>query len=178
MPQGVERIGRSLIAYSLGNFYFPAHSCGYMKENGPHTAHSFMLLANVSKAGVESFSRVPFAIPPAPQERPVPPAGPDKDAMLAYIADLDRMVLDDEMVRRNWRQIALRHLKIYLERAKKLQPEDMLQDILGRLLLVAENRSWVNEVFSVVKENWQRQAETVDPLHRPHYVLTQRKKDS
>ncbi len=44
--------------------------------------------------------------------------------------------------------------------------------------LVAENRSWVEEVFEAVRENWDRQAAVVDPLHRPHYVLTQKKKAS
>jgi poly-gamma-glutamate synthesis protein (capsule biosynthesis protein) len=178
VPQGVERIGKSLIAYSLGNFYFPAHSSKYMKDNGPHTAHSFLLLAKVGKVGVESFTRVPFVIAPPPNERAIPLAGSEKESMLAYFGELDRMVLDDEAVRRNWRQIAMRHLKLYLERAKTLLPEDMLQDTLGRLLLVAENRSWVEEAFQVVRENWARQAEVVDPLHRPHYVLTQRKKAS
>ena len=43
VPQGVERVGRSLIAHSLGNCVFDAHTSSYMSENGPHTAHSFVL---------------------------------------------------------------------------------------------------------------------------------------
>lgn len=178
VPQGIERIGRSLVVYSLGNFCFPAHSSRYMKDNGPHTGHSFLLLAEVGKEGVESFRRVPFVIPPVPNERAIPAEAGDRDALLAYFAELDRMVLDDETVKRNWRAIALRHVTAYLNRVKKLETEDLLQDILGRLLLVAENRSWVAEAFEAVKENWARQSAAVDPLHRPHYVLTQRKKDA
>ena len=67
VPQGVEMVDGALVAYSLGNFAFNAHTSGYMKGNGPHTAHSFLLLAEVGKEGVRSFERVPFEIqePPA-----------------------------------------------------------------------------------------------------------------
>ncbi|MHC4716705.1 MAG: CapA family protein, partial [Planctomycetota bacterium] len=64
VPQGVERIDGSLIAYSLGNCCFEAHTSDYMKHNGPHTAHSFVLLAEIAGGRVRSFCRVPFEIPP------------------------------------------------------------------------------------------------------------------
>ena len=176
VPQGVELIDGSLIAHSLGNFYFAAHTDKYMKDNGPHTAHSFLLLAEVSKAGVAGFTRVPFAIREVPEQRPIPLEGRQAEQMLAYFDRLDRMVADDETVRRNWREIALRHLDIYLERVSKLTREDVLEDIIGRLLLVAENRSWVGEVFAEVQQRWARRAGHIDPLHRPHYYFTSRKK--
>jgi hypothetical protein len=176
VPQGVELIDGRLIAYSLGNFYFAARTDEYMKSNGPHTAHSFLLLAKVGKGGVQSFSRVPFEIREPPEQRPVPLAGDEEARMLGYLEELDRKVGDDQTVRRNWREIALRHLDIYLERVKKMSREDLLEDLLGRLVLVAENRSWVDEVFAVVRENWARQAGHVDPYHRPNYRLSQRRK--
>lgn len=178
VPQGVERVGRSLIAYSLGNFLFPAYSFTYMRDNGPHTAHSFLLLTRVGKEGIVSFERVPFVIKPSPDERPIPAEAVERESLLAWFGELDRMVLNDGIVKRNWRDIALRHMSTYLQRAQTLQPDDLLQDILGRLLLVAENRSWVDEVFAAVKENWANQANKVDPLHRPHYVLTRSRKGS
>jgi hypothetical protein len=175
VPQGVELTDGRLIAYSLGNFYFAAHTSPYMKDNGPHTAHSFLLLAEVGKGGVESFSRVPFQIGQVPEQRPVPADGEEKTQSLAYLRELDRKCRDDDLVRRNWREIALRHLDLYLERVKKMQREDLLEDLLGRLVLVAENRSWVDEVFQAVKENWSAQAGQVDPHHRPNYRMKQRK---
>ena len=174
VPQGVELIDGCLIAYSLGNFYFPAHSSEYMKGHQPHTARSFVLLAEVSRDGVHSFRREPFEIQPPPNERPVPLTGPAREEMIAYLEELDRMVADDEIVRTNWRRIALEHLDIYLQRIKQKDSEEVLADLLGRLLLVAENRNWVEEVFAAVKENWAHQAAQVDPLHRPHYVLRSR----
>ncbi|HUT57715.1 MAG TPA: CapA family protein [Phycisphaerae bacterium] len=175
VPQGVELIDGRLIAYSLGNFYFAAHSDDYMKGNGPHTAHSFLLLAEVGAGGVESFARVPFEIRQAPEQRPVPLDAPERERMLAYLEQLDRKAADDEAVKGNWRDIALRHLDIYLERVRKYGREDLLVDLIGRLVLVAENRSWIDEVFAAVKENWARQARRVDPCHRPQYAMTSRK---
>ena len=175
VPQGVELIDGRLIAYSLGNFYFAAHSDDYMKDNGPHTAHSFLLLAEVGPGRVASFERVPFEIRPPPEQRPVPLDGPERERMLAYLEQLDRKAADDEVVKGNWRDVALRHLDIYLDRARKLGREDLLVDLIGRLVLVAENRSWIDEVFAAVKENWTRQARRVDPYHRPQYAMTSRK---
>ena len=176
VPQGVELIGGSLIAYSLGNFYFPAHSDPYMAEHGPHTGHSFLLLAEVSAGGVESFRRVPFEIAPPPNQRPVPLTGPAGEEMLAYLAELDRKCRDDELVGRNWRRKALEHLAIYLQRVKDqdMDVERLLEELLGRLLLVDENRSWTAEVFEAVKENWAAQRQRRDEHHRPNHVLMSR----
>ncbi len=169
VPQGVEMVNGCLIAYSLGNFYFPAHSMPYMKDNGPHTAHSFLLLAEVSKKGVQSFTRVPFAIAESPNERPAPLQGKARLAMLRYLAQLDLQCQDDDLVRQNWREISVRHLKTYLQRVmdKGYSQDALLDDVLGRLLFVQENRLWVEEAFSVIRDNWASQAQRVDPLHRP-----------
>ena len=176
VPQGVELIDGSLIAYSLGNCYFPAHSSPYMAENGPHTGHSFLLLAEVSDAGVESFRRVPFEIAPPPEQRPAPLTGPAGEEMLAYLAELDRKCADDELVAANWRRIALDHLATYLQRVKDqdMGVERLLEELLGRLLLVAENRSWTAEVFEAVKERWDAQRQCRDERHRPQYVMMSR----
>lgn len=175
VPQGIERIGDALVVYSLGNLLFAAHSDAYMHDNLPHTGHSFLLLAEVERRRVKSFTRIPFAIRPAPEERPAPLEEPDKCELLQYFGELDRMAADDEIVACNWRQIALDRLSQQLEQARNLDRDDLLTETLGRLLLVQENRNWVDEVFRIVRENWARQAATADPLHRPHYVITNRK---
>ncbi len=176
VPQGIEMIGKRLVAYSLGNFYFAAHTSAYMAGNGPHTAHSFLLLAEVGADGVESFERIGAAIRPPPEQRPHPLAGAEADEMLAWFDRLDALAVDDQAVARNWREIALRHLATYLKRIQGQDSDDLLADTLGRLTLVAENRNWVDEVYAAVKENWARQAAHVDPLHRPQYTMMARKK--
>ncbi len=176
VPQGIERIGDSLVVYSLGNFVFASHSDSYMRENLPHTGHSFLLLAEVERRRVNSFTRVPLIISPAPEERPAPADGADRDRLLAYFAELDALAADEQAVARVWRQLAIDRLAGQLERLKTMTCDDLLAETLGRLLLVQENRSWVNEVMRVVQENWAKQANTIDPLHRPHYVITNRPK--
>ena len=64
--QGVEHLGGSLIAYSLGNFVFHAHTSTYLQAHLPATARSFVLLVDVARDGVRSFTRVPVAITPPP----------------------------------------------------------------------------------------------------------------
>ena len=96
---------------------------------------------------------------------------------MGYLAELDRKVADDATVRANWRRTALELLDVYLGRVKSMDRLEVLENLLGRLLLlVAENRSWVEEVFAVVKANWARRAEQVDPYHRPHWAFSSREK--
>jgi len=171
VPQGVEHIDGRLIAYSLGNCLFEAHTSDYMKSNGPHTAHSFVLLAEIAGGQVRSFRRVPFGIPRPPNQRPVPLEGTAAAELLGWFDELDRQVADDETVRANWRAKALEMLGVYLGKAKGMEAEEALEDLLGRCLLVAENRSWVDEAFEEVRERWSHRAQRVDPWHRPHYVL-------
>ena len=138
-------------------------------------ATELAVIDGVGPDGVAGFERVPVAIRPPPEQRPVPLEGAAAEEMLAYFDRLDRLAADDEAVARNWREIALRHLETYLNRAKEQDVDDLLEDTLGRLLLVAENRNWVDEVFAAVQENWGRQAARIDPLHRPQFAMMSRK---
>jgi len=173
VPQGCEMIDGCLIAYSLGNFIFPAHSSGYMKGNGPHTAHSFLLLAEVTKDGVQSFERVPFEIKAPPEERPAPVEGDAREEMLGYLAQLDAHLKDDAFVLKTWREVAKRLLATYIKRAAERDIDNVIEELVGRLCLTAENRSWMEEILAMGREAWDaRNAEEPDPLHRPHYRFT------
>jgi len=177
VPQGVERVGRGLVAYSLGNCVFDAHTSEYMRSHGPHTGQSFLLNVELSPAGAGDFERVGFRIDPPPEQRPRPLAGREAEALLARLDELDRAVVDDETVAANWRRAALRHLDIYLERLRGMGREEVIDDLLGRLLLVAENRSWVEEVFRVVRQRWSARADAPCPYNRPHRLLRRRFED-
>ena len=52
--------------------------------------------------------------------------------------------------------------------------ERLLEETLGRLLLVDENRGWTAAVFEAVKERWSAQRQRRDEHHRPNYVLMSR----
>jgi hypothetical protein len=146
-----------------------------MKNNGPHTAHSFLLLAEVGKDGVRSFERVPFEIGEPPEERPAPLEGAARDGMLAYLADLDAKLKDDEFVRRTWRAVAKNLLATYIKRAAERGADGVLEELVGRLCLVRENRTWMEEILAMGREHWEAQQRERDPLHRPHYRFAKKK---
>ena len=64
----------------------------YHKVKRPHEAHSFVLVASVSKQGVQEFSRVPFEIRQPPELRPFPRPRAEAERLLAYFEELDRGV--------------------------------------------------------------------------------------
>ena len=162
-----------LVAYSLGNFIFPAHTSDYMKGNAPHTGHSFMLLAEVTKDGVRSFERVPFEIAEPPEERPAPLEGKARDEMLQYLAQLDAHQKDDPFVLKTWRERAKGLLATTIKRAAERDIDSVIEELVGRLCLTAENRSWMEEILAMGREAWDaRNNEEPDPLHRPNYRFT------
>jgi hypothetical protein len=171
VPQGVEMAHGALIAYSLGNFVFPAHSFPYMRDNGPHTASTFLLLAEVTRQGVVAFDRVPFRIEEPPEERPVPLTGAAAAEMRAHFAQLDAWLQDGEFVRRTWREAAKRHFAAQVRRAaSRLETsgvDGVIEDLVCRLCLVAENRSWMEEILAAAQEHWQVQLRNQATWRRP-----------
>jgi len=169
VPQGVEMLDGTLIAYSLGNFVFGAHSDDYMKRNGPHTAKSFVLLAEVDSHGVHSFERVPCVIPEPPEERPCPARGTERDELLSYFAQLDRWLADEEFVRRTYRERAVAAFASFIKRAAERDVQDVIEELVGRAVLVAENRAWMEEILAMAREHWAQVSASSDPYHRPNY---------
>lgn len=177
VPQGVERHRGSLIAYSLGNFVFPGHSMPYMAQNGPHTSESMVLLVELSRRGVGGFERVPCVIQKPPQERPVPAAGRERTRLLRYFDTLDRMVRDDRTVRRVWRETVRDFLKGYMgiiRNAPEADPDLLLQDLLPRMLFVAENRRVMEEASDIAREHWDEVVAGDNTYQRPGWRLGRR----
>lgn len=169
VPQGIERIGGSLIAYSLGNFVFHTHTSSYLSRHLPHTAQTFVLLAEVTREGVQRVDRIPVLIGAPPDQRPRPSEGAEADAISARLGELDRFVADDARVVANWRDTAVRQLIANVGRMSSLAAEDDILHTLGRLTLVAENRAWVDEAGKAVAERWELQRRLVDPYHKPSF---------
>ena len=168
VPQGVERIGSSLIAYSLGNFVFHARTSPYMRAHAPATAHSFVLLVHVSRAGVDGFDRMPVVIGAPPEERPALAAGEAAEELNSEFERLDRLVADDAAVARNWRSTAIRHLQTNVPLvADDAADANRLLAHVGRFLYVAENKAWVDEVERAARELWEEQRQQVHEFQRP-----------
>jgi hypothetical protein len=169
VPQGAEMVNGCLVCYSLGNFVFDAHTDAYMSDNGPHTAHSFVLVAEIGEDGVRSFERVPFEIQEPPEQRPTPLEGAKKEEMLAYLADLDRKLQDEEFVRRTWRETARKSLSSLLRELGRRNLDNVIEEMVGRYCILAENRSWMQEIPEMGREHWEAQKQSSDPYHRPHW---------
>jgi hypothetical protein len=168
VPQGVEHIGSSLIAYSLGNFVFHARTSPYMRAHGPATAESFVLLVSVSHAGVDGYDRIPVVIGAPPEERPALAAGDAAARLSAEFKRLDSLVADDAAVARNWRSTATRQLQANVRLlADDADDATRLLSHVGRLLYVAENRAWVDEVERAARELWEEQRQQVHEFQRP-----------
>jgi len=195
VPQGCEMIDGCLVAYSLGNFIFPAYSLPYMKRHRADSAYSFVLLAEVARDGVRSFERIPFEIMPPPAERPHPAEGAVHDRMLRRFAELDGYLQDEDFLRRTWSDFAKRHFESYLRLAvEPVRPSRwqsfgrrvarrlglditpdidlIVEELVGRLYFTAENRNCLEEVLRLARVAWEeRLDEPPDPLHRPQHRL-------
>jgi poly-gamma-glutamate synthesis protein (capsule biosynthesis protein) len=169
VPQGVERIGNSLIAYSLGDFCFPVYSDSYLRAHLPNTARSYVLLAEVGKNGVEEFSREPLEILQPPNERPAPATGAARAEILQYLDTLDQKVQDDEVLARTWREVSLETLDSLLLSLAAARDPQVARRLLGRVLLVAGNRSWFDEACRAIADDWSALVENEDAYHRPNY---------
>ena len=173
VPQGIELVDGSLIAYSLGNFVFPAHSCSYMKSHGPETAYSYLLLVDLGREGVKSFRRIPFIIDAHPEERPRPMKGREQEALEEYLKQLDHMVADDKIVMENWQRTAMQQFDSSLANMRRMDRRDLLVYELGLLLFGGANRDWVREVVKVIQANWERQQTREDLHHPPLHGISQ-----
>lgn len=167
VPQGIERRGDALIAYSLGNFIFEPHSDRYLNANGPRTAHSFVLMLELDKGGIESFRRIPVFIALPPDERPV--HAPAELKLPEYFRLLDETLSNEDEVKRIWRETAVKHLEIFLGKLKNADTETALNEIIPRMLLVAENRECFNEIFETVKERWIKRQRQKFEYQRPNF---------
>jgi len=176
VPQGCEMVDGCLIAHSLGNFVFNAHTSPYLKGNGPHTWHSFVLLVKVGKDGVRSFERVPFEIHEPPEQRPHPLTGRARRDALQYLERLDRHLRRPAFIRKTWRKKVRKTLEIHLKLMKEMDADRVIDEMVGRLWLVPENRRWTEEVLAMGREAYEaRRRRRPDPLHRPYYHFTRSK---
>lgn len=173
VPQGIELVDGSLIAYSLGNFVFPAHSCSYMKSHAPETAYSYLLLADLGRGGVKSFRRIPFVIDTYPEERPRPMKEHEQEELEVYLKRLDSMVADDKIVMENWQRTAMQQFDSSLENMRRMDRRELLEYELGLLLWGGASRDWVREVVKVIQGNWERQRTREDLHHPPLYGVMQ-----
>lgn len=169
VSQGMERVGSSLVVYSLGNFVSHAHSSPYLSPNLPSTAETFVLVAEIGINGVGAVTRRPVIIGPPPDERPAPAHGRARSDLDAVFERLDAAVTDDALVASRWRAVALERAAAACRSLGAARDSDSLVFGLGNLIHVAENRAWVDELLAVTSERWDQQRAWTAEHQRPSY---------
>ena len=100
--QGVERYGRGLIAYSLGNFVFPVVGDDY-QERFPDTKWSVVLSVDIEWRGNEktiTWRSEPVTL--GVDSLPAPSTGDARDDQLAILAAVSERLNDRALLRREW----------------------------------------------------------------------------
>ncbi len=90
--QGIEQIGRGLIAYSLGSFQF--------EPRREEARHSFILKAGISARGVEDYKVIPVHV--GAGDRPRRIRNPHRRETLRFIKRVGEPIADNRITDRWW----------------------------------------------------------------------------
>ncbi|MDH7570137.1 MAG: CapA family protein [Armatimonadota bacterium] len=169
VPQGIERWGKSLICYSLGNFTFELGA--YQRNGSPRTSDSFILLVSCSRQGVEAFRRVPCRLPPEPG--PVTPLqGAPAEHLLRDFERLDAILADPCQMAAIWEARVWQALRASWKLIRQHEdPDEAFAKTLWRFHALGEHKRWME---TAIRLSWKaHRARMVEcPEHvRPHAVV-------
>ncbi|NLF31703.1 MAG: CapA family protein [Planctomycetes bacterium] len=152
VPQGIERWGGGLIAYSLGNFVFP---CGTYLRNcgGPHVTRATILHVDLVDGRVGPFRRESFRIDPD-EGRPYPLTADGRAEADAHHAMLDAIVADPDRLREVWYESCQVYLKTAWPQIVKAGPEGFVDQVGWRLLALDENANWVAGILEMARRRY------------------------
>ncbi|MFH1708722.1 MAG: CapA family protein [Planctomycetota bacterium] len=152
VPQGIERQGRSLIAYGMGNCMFKLGD--YMQGGSPWTAESFVLEVTASREGIGEHRIIPFKI--AEVGRPEPLAGADRDRFMDHFTAISADLSDPVRMAGHDREMVRRYLDIYTNwmwgAYQKGGVDALLNDYLPRFFM-EEGAYWAQETARMAREN-------------------------
>ncbi|MFW6155650.1 MAG: CapA family protein [Planctomycetota bacterium] len=152
VPQGIERWGEGLIAYSLGNFIFP--SGPYLRNvGGPDVNRATILHVNLDDGRVGGARRESFRIDPD-EGRPYPLTTDEQAEADAHHAMLDAIVADPERLREMWYASCRVYLKTAWPQIVKAGPEGFVDQVGWRLLGLDENANWVAGIVEMARQRY------------------------
>jgi poly-gamma-glutamate capsule biosynthesis protein CapA/YwtB (metallophosphatase superfamily) len=115
VPQGLEKWKDGIIAYSLGNFLFPADS--YLIQGSPWTDRSYYVLIDLDERGLQGVTVRPFRI--TPDLRSVPLKGRDRSEFLTKLDEQNQKLKDFGFLERYAQAVWLHQLWVYAFVANK-----------------------------------------------------------
>ncbi len=165
VPQGVERHGDGLIAYSLGNFVYDATTRAYVKEGSPYSAQSFLLDVVIEAGGVTSHAIHPFRIDE--DHRPCLLSGDGAADLRNAIARWSADLADPRKVMDAWVDTCLRYVGVTLETLFEAYTsggaEAVLQNELP-LFLRGPFRPFADQLVEIIDELERQADEPPGPL--------------
>ncbi len=151
VPQGIERYGRGLIVYSLGDFIFPVAGDPYLEGNSRWTDQSFVLRIRAGKGGYVSHEIVPVRIEES--GRPVPMAPEQAAPLLERQGRISGDLSDAAVLERAWGETARRWWRTNIEwlakAAREKGPEYAARQFLQEFFY-EENGPWVRRMIGEV----------------------------
>lgn len=108
----------------------------------------------MTKSGVESFERIPITIGSPPDQRPSVANPANQLRLKEHFEELDRQLQDSSFVNATWRRHVISELKHWIGRARRIDPEAAMYEILPFILYVAEGRNVANELTTMTAEYW------------------------
>ncbi len=140
VPQGIERRGNALIAYSLGNFIFRISE--YLKAGSPHTDKAQVLMMTVEPGRVIDYRREHFRISHT-DHRPEPCGFLARRGDARHSDRLDALVADEARLRSAWQESCLHYLRIHWDDIVKAGPAGFIDTHAWRLMGLSEHQHWL-----------------------------------
>jgi len=154
VPQGIERHGPGLIAYSLGNFIFAVSTDPYLRNGSVYTNRSFVLQIELDKNGYVGHQIEPLRIGELHRPEPLA-AGAEREALLSHIEAISADLADEAALARHWSETAWRYLGInvnwLVNRAHEKDIGQWAEKFFCRLSY-DENLPWLRQIISELTE--------------------------
>ncbi|MFH0938816.1 MAG: CapA family protein [Planctomycetota bacterium] len=160
VPQGIERHGQCLIAYSLGNCCFRISD--YMKSGGSWTTQSFVLEVEMTRKGVGDYQIIPFQI--AEIGRPEPIEGETLQQFHHHFDQLCADLNDPERMAEHDREMVRRYIDVYINGMWKAYQKGGADALLKKYLpqFFIDDRAYLaREIVRLAQENMPKWEERV-----------------
>jgi len=155
VPQGVERWGGSLIAYSLGNFAF--RSCASCVAASPDVLRSHVFYVDIEDGKVAGWRREYFRID-AEEGRPLPLTAQEAAREQEHYETLDRIVADPERLREIWYDLCRSYLARDWNSLVEAGPDRFIEHNGWRVLCNDESANWVKGVLELARIEYEKNA--------------------
>jgi len=153
VPQGVERRGHGLIAYSLGNLVYDATTRASMRAGGPFTAQSVVLDVDVEAGRVVEYRLHPFCI--GEDHRPQLLAAADRDELLRAIEGWSIDLQDPQKIMEAWVDTCLRYVGVTLGVLSRAFAEGGAETVIQSelpMLVYGPLRPFADHIVAIVQE--------------------------